>query len=93
MTAGSGILQGNAIGKCKRSMHGFQLWANLPGSQKMVNPRYQDVSGFDIPLLEDDDGSKIKAVVGSYKGIKVRLMVFLQILNTLIYVPPLQKRK
>ena len=57
------------LGNAKGQMHGFQLWANLPGSQKMVNPRYQDVSGFDIPLLEDDDGSKIKAVVGSYKGI------------------------
>ena len=70
MTAGSGILhQEMPLGNAKGQMHGFQLWANLPGSQKMVNPRYQDVSGFDIPLLEDDDGSKIKAVVGSYKGI------------------------
>ena len=70
MTAGSGILhQEMPLGNAKGQMHGFQLWANLPGSQKMVNPRYQDVSGLDIPLLEDDDGSKIKAVVGSYKGI------------------------
>ena len=70
MTSGSGILhQEMPLGNAKGQMHGFQLWANLPGSQKMVNPRYQDVRGFDIPLLEDDDGSKIKAVVGSYKGI------------------------
>ena len=70
MTAGSGILhQEMPLGNAKGQMHGFQLWANLPASQKMVNPRYQDVSGLDIPLLEDDDGSKIKAVVGSYKGI------------------------
>jgi len=70
MTAGSGILhQEMPLGNAKGQMHGFQLWANLPGSQKMVNPRYQDVSGLDIPLLVDDDGSKIKAIVGSYKGI------------------------
>jgi len=70
MTAGSGILhQEMPLGNLKGQMHGFQLWANLPGSQKMVNPRYQDISGSDIPLLEDDDGSKIKAIVGSYKGI------------------------
>ena len=42
MTAGSGILhqempQGNAKGQ----MHGFQLWANLPGHLKMTAPRYQ----------------------------------------------------
>jgi hypothetical protein len=35
----------------------------------MVDPRYQDVSHSDIPLLEDDDGSKIKVVVGGYKGV------------------------
>ncbi len=71
MTAGSGIMhqempKGNIAGK----MHGFQLWANLPSSKKMVKPRYQDVSGSDIPLLEDDDGSRIKVVVGNYKGIE-----------------------
>ena len=71
MTAGSGIMhqempKGNIAGK----MHGFQLWANLPSSKKMVNPRYQDVSGSDIPLLEEDDGSRIKVVVGNYKGIE-----------------------
>ena len=70
MTAGSGILhQEMPLGNAKGQMHGFQLWANLPGSQKMVDPRYQDVSHSDIPLLEDDDGSKIKVVVGGYKGV------------------------
>ena len=59
----------NAIGNADRQMHGFQLWANLPRSKKLVQPRYQDVNSSDIPLLEDDDGSKIKVVVGDYKGI------------------------
>jgi len=70
MTAGSGIMhQEMPLGNIKGQMHGFQLWANLPGSKKMVNPRYQDVKATEIPLLEDDDGSKIKVVVGDYKGI------------------------
>jgi hypothetical protein len=70
MTAGSGIMhQEMPLGNKAGSMHGFQLWANLPGHKKMVNPRYQDVKSNDIPLLEDDDGSKIKVVVGDYKGI------------------------
>ena len=38
-------------------------------SKKLVQPRYQDVNSRDIPLLEDDDGSKIKVIVGDYKGI------------------------
>ncbi len=71
MTAGSGILhqempQGNAQGQ----MHGFQLWANLPASLKMTAPRYQDIQSRDLPLLEEDDGSKIKIIIGDYKGRK-----------------------
>jgi redox-sensitive bicupin YhaK (pirin superfamily) len=57
------------LGNKKGQMHGFQLWANLPSSQKMVTPRYQDVDSSNIPLIEDNDGSKIKIIVGDYKGI------------------------
>jgi redox-sensitive bicupin YhaK (pirin superfamily) len=69
MTAGSGILhqempQGNAKGQ----MHGFQLWANLPSSLKMTSPRYQDVQGGEIPEVVDDDGTKVRVVVGSFWG-------------------------
>ncbi len=69
MTAGSGILhqempRGNAAGQ----MHGFQLWANLPGSLKMTAPRYQDVQAKDIPEIIDDDGTKVRVVVGEFWG-------------------------
>ena len=69
MTAGSGILhqempKGSAAGK----MHGFQLWANLPASLKMTAPRYQDVKGTDIPEVIDDDGTRVKIIVGSFWG-------------------------
>lgn len=69
MTAGSGILhqempKGNATGQ----MHGFQLWANLPGSLKMTAPRYQDVEGKDIPEVIDDDGTRVKVIVGAFWG-------------------------
>jgi redox-sensitive bicupin YhaK (pirin superfamily) len=69
MTAGSGILhqempQGNAQGQ----MHGFQLWANLPSALKMTAPRYQDVQGKDIPVVIDDDGTKVKIIIGSFWG-------------------------
>jgi len=71
MTAGSGILhqempQGNQNGQ----MHGFQLWANLPSSLKMTSPRYQDVSGKDIPEVTDDDGTHVRVVCGSFWGKK-----------------------
>ena len=69
MTAGSGILhqempQGNLSGQ----MHGFQLWANLPGDLKMTAPRYQDVEAKEIPEIIDDDGTAVRVVVGELWG-------------------------
>ena len=95
MTAGSGILhQEMPIGNKNGQMHGFQLWANLPSYQKMVSPRYQDVSGSDIPLIEDDDGSKIKVIVGNYKGIKGPVDgIAAEPQYFDIYVPPFTKKE
>ncbi|SEM96517.1 hypothetical protein SAMN05216227_100577 [Pseudorhodobacter antarcticus] len=69
MTAGSGILHqemphGNKAGQ----MHGFQLWANLPGHLKMTQPRYQDVESKEIPEITDDDGTVVRVIVGSFWG-------------------------
>jgi len=71
MTAGSGIMhqempKGNQSGQ----MHGFQLWANLPSSLKMTEPRYQDVKSGEIPEIIDDDGTKVRVVVGEFWGKK-----------------------
>jgi hypothetical protein len=49
-------------------MHGFQLWANLPASLKMTHPRYQDIAAKDIPEVTDDDGTKVRVVVGEFWG-------------------------
>jgi redox-sensitive bicupin YhaK (pirin superfamily) len=69
MTAGSGIIhqempKGDSVGR----MHGFQLWANLPSSQKMTAPRYQEVKSMDIPEITDDDGTEVRVVCGNFWG-------------------------
>ncbi len=69
MTAGRGIMhqempQGNAQGQ----MHGFQLWANLPADLKMTEPRYQDMKSGDLPEIIDDDGTRVKVVIGTFWG-------------------------
>jgi len=71
MTAGSGIIhqempKGDAAGR----MHGFQLWANLPSSLKMTSPRYQEVKATDIPEVEESDGTHIRVICGSFRGVK-----------------------
>jgi len=69
MTAGSGILhQEMPKGNEQGQMHGFQLWANLPGSLKMTAPRYQDIDGKDVPEIIDDDGTKVKIIIGNFWG-------------------------
>ena len=74
MTAGSGILhQEMPKGDPQGRMHGFQLWANLPKSLKMTNPRYQDVLAKDIPEVTDDDGTRVRIVVGDFWGRRARL--------------------
>ena len=69
MTAGSGILhQEMPKGDPHGRMHGFQLWANLPASLKMTDPRYQDVQAKDIPEVTDDDGTRVRVICGSFWG-------------------------
>jgi Pirin-related protein len=69
MTAGSGILhQEMPKGDDKGRMHGFQLWANLPASLKMTDPRYQDIPSAQIPEVTEDDGTKARIICGEFWG-------------------------
>ena len=71
MTAGKGIIhQEMPKGDQSGRMHGFQLWANLPASLKMTDPRYQEVKSPDIPIITDDDGTQVRLVCGSFWGKK-----------------------
>jgi quercetin 2,3-dioxygenase len=49
-------------------MHGFQLWANLPSSLKMTDPRYQDIPSTAIPEVTDDDGTHVRIICGEFWG-------------------------
>ena len=66
MTAGIGIIHeempfGNEHGK----MGGFQLWANLPASEKMNPPRYRDITPDRIPKLHLENGVEIHIICGN----------------------------
>jgi redox-sensitive bicupin YhaK (pirin superfamily) len=70
MTAGSGIIhQEMPKGRKDGLMWGFQLWANLPKSQKMMDPRYRDVKSTQIPEVTLDSGAKVKIICGKVKGV------------------------
>ena len=71
MTAGSGIIhQEMPKGQKDGLMWGFQLWANLPASHKMMDPRYRDVTSGQIPEVALDGGVKIKVISGEVDGKK-----------------------
>jgi redox-sensitive bicupin YhaK (pirin superfamily) len=69
MTAGSGIIhQEMPKGDDQGRMYGFQLWANLPASHKMMEPRYRDVKGAHIPEVVLPQGVNVKIICGRVNG-------------------------
>jgi len=69
MTAGSGIIhQEMPRGDQKKAMAGFQLWANLPASQKMMDPRYREVTNQQIPEISLKNGARAKIICGKVDG-------------------------
>ena len=69
MTAGSGIIhQEMPKGDKKSVMSGFQLWANLPASHKMMDPRYRDVKNQQIPEISLKNGGRMKVICGKVDG-------------------------
>ncbi len=71
MTAGGGIIhQEMPKGDEEGYMWGFQLWANLPASHKMMDPRYRDVKDDQIPEISLGKGVTVRIICGEVKGVK-----------------------
>ena len=71
MTAGSGIIhQEMPKGGKDGLMWGFQLWANLPASHKMMNPRYQEVKSEQIPRITREGGVNMRVICGEVNGVR-----------------------
>jgi redox-sensitive bicupin YhaK (pirin superfamily) len=73
MTAGAGILHIEAppeeLVVSGGLFHGFQLWVNLPSSQKWVPPRYQDIGADRVTLLSSPDGGAlVRVIAGDIAG-------------------------
>ena len=71
MTAGSGIIhQEMPKGQKDGLMWGFQLWANLPASHKMMDPRYREVKSEQTPEISLEGGAKVRVICGELNGTK-----------------------
>ncbi|MFX1419160.1 MAG: pirin family protein [Promethearchaeota archaeon] len=73
MTAGSGIIHQEMPKKDRNDtlLWGFQLWANLPASHKMMDPRYRDIKNSQIPEISlNNNKVKVKIISGELNGVK-----------------------
>ncbi len=73
MTAGSGLLHietpPESLVRSGGLFHGFQLWVNLPASDKFTTPAYQGLEADQIVLLSSDDGaSLVRVIAGDIDG-------------------------
>ena len=72
MTAGSGIIHQEMPKNNPNDpfLAGFQLWANLPASHKMMDPRYRDITNEQIPEVSINDNIRVKIICGEINGVK-----------------------
>ena len=72
MTAGRGVIHderpSEELLQKGGSVHGFQIWVNLPRKSKMMKPRYQEVPANNSPVIEKD-GVWARVIAGSFLGI------------------------
>ena len=68
MTAGSGIVH-EEMPHGHGGLKGFQLWVNLPHTNKMMTPRYQEIKASDIPKVEHS-GATVHVISGTYESVK-----------------------
>ncbi|GAA5079915.1 pirin family protein [Lysobacter panacisoli] len=64
MTAGRGLVHSEMPEQQEGRMRGFQLWVNLPASEKMSQPQYQEFAPERIPQLQPQDGVQVKLIAG-----------------------------
>lgn len=72
MTAGSGILHietpSEALVISGGLFHGLQLWVNLPATEKMTEPRYQNLDAELVQLLASPDGASLVRLIAGELG-------------------------
>ena len=64
MTAGRGLVHSEMPEQQAGRMRGFQLWVNLPASEKMTQPRYQEFAPDRIPQVQPAQGVIVKVIAG-----------------------------
>ena len=70
MTAGRGLVHSEMPEQEAGRMRGFQLWLNLPASEKMTAPKYQEFGPERIPSAQPAEGVSAKVIAGEVAGVR-----------------------
>lgn len=70
MTAGRGVVHSEMPTQSHGALFGFQLWLNLPASEKMREPWYRDILAGELAHVDLGDGASAKLIAGEWNGLK-----------------------
>ncbi|MFW8589438.1 pirin family protein [Glaciecola sp. 2405UD65-10] len=70
MNAGRGIIHEEMPMQTAGTMRGFQLWLNLPASEKMSKPAYQDILSAQINEISIGDKSHARVIAGRLRDVE-----------------------
>jgi redox-sensitive bicupin YhaK (pirin superfamily) len=65
MTAARGIIHSEMPQQSEGRMRGFQLWLNLPSSEKMKPAGYRDIPATEIPQVNLPQGGEVRVIAGT----------------------------
>lgn len=69
MTAGRGVAHSEMPEQTEGLMEGFQLWLNLPSTDKMMAPWYRDIPREEVPRFTTPDGVTVQVIAGGTHGV------------------------
>ncbi|HMA06943.1 MAG TPA: pirin family protein [Ramlibacter sp.] len=69
MTAGRGLVHSEMPEQEEGVMEGFQLWLNLPATDKMCPPWYRDIQSAVIPEFTTEEGVVGRVIAGHSHGV------------------------
>jgi redox-sensitive bicupin YhaK (pirin superfamily) len=69
MTAGRGVIHSEMPEQNEGLMEGFQLWLNLPASDKMRDPWYRDIPNAEVPRFTLESGVTVQVIAGNTHGV------------------------
>lgn len=93
MTAGAGVIHSEltpeSFNQSGGTLHGVQLWVNLPSSDKMMQPRYQDIAAHQMPIAISKDGLvQVKVLAGRSLGVHAVIETRIPIMYLHITIQP-----